>query len=148
MANPTPAAIAAIQARVSDWSPTDAEIAAALNAATEINATPQELVPKALTVEALMGVLSPEAVAHFYQHPSWGLMRDDVRAQNRVGVATWTAAAFAAGRIAQADHDAVAAELAAQVDDPDWSAMVSWAVLALGRPVDARDVAAARPQEV
>lgn len=144
MANPTPAAIAAIRGHVADWAPTDAEIAAALNTATEPNPVPQGTVPRYLLTADVLGLLSPASVGALFDSGNLPDMRDTIVAQDREGVVTWAAAALLAGKINQAEHDAVAAMAQETVPDPAWQAEVSWAVLTLGRAVDAADIAAAR----
>lgn len=144
--NPTPTAIAAIRARVSDWTPGDAELADVLNQATEPNPVPQGTVPREMSVARMMTECNIPVAEMQALIGSTLLMaiRGDVAAQDHDGVLTLAQCALIAGHISQATHDTVAAWVQGTDPDPDYRATLSWAEITLGRLVDTDDIAAAR----
>lgn len=145
--NPTPEAIEAIRDRVSDWTPLDAEIAAALNEATEANPEPQGSIPRQITIERLMAEcqVPPEEIAALVNSGLLMAIRDDAAAQDRGGLATLAQCALIAGLIEQSTYATVLAWLQGTDPEPDYQPLLSWAELNLGRSVDAGDLAASRP---
>jgi hypothetical protein len=144
MANITHAGAALIAAHVQDWSAMDAEITAALNAATEPNPAPQGTVPRTMRMAELMGLAGVGTRAALLNNPNLSAARADVIAQDHHGVGTWLMGYASAGIIPQDEAAAMLAYVQTPVPDPSWQAQVSWATLNLGRAVDAQDIAAAR----
>lgn len=149
MAHPSPAAVTAIRAHVSDWTPTDAQIVAALNTPAIANPTPQPSIPAPLTEDGLAGLLTDAtngSIARLVNYVNYGLVQADILAGNRARIGGWAGKLAVAGIITVGEATAIGAALAATVPDPAWPALISWAVANLGRPVDADDVATSRPQ--
>lgn len=127
-----------------DWSPTDAEIAAAMNDAPSV--APK--VPVTLSASQVLGRLAAESqarVAGWVQLPA---VLADIRGNDHGAVQNWTQLAFAGGVITEAERDAILAYTASEVDDPDWDTARSaaWNLCQLGRDVTAEDVAQAREE--
>jgi hypothetical protein len=144
--NPTPEAIAAIRAYVTDWRPSDATIAAALNTPDRPNPTPQGQVPKPMSTTDLLGKVGNAGKGKIYRGPAIVGIQADIRAGNRDAAKNWFGLAAAAGDVSAAENDALTAEIDATIPDPNWQPLVSWAQATLGRAVDADDIAAARPE--
>lgn len=161
--NPTPAAVAAIRAQVSDWTPTDAAIAATLNAAKVANPTPRPTVVVPFTAADALALLSPASVANVLALPGFDravrpLLDAPLKDQSTLtGLRRWAGAYLKAGRITRAEFDALAAPapvaatdaptglLNKNQPDPAWPKLIGWARAELGRDADADDVAKARP---
>lgn len=145
MANPTPAAIAAIRARVSDWTPGDQQIADALNVADQANPIPAPPIPKPMDSETLLGKISNVAKGKVYRQPAIVGLQNSIHSGDRKAVKSWFALALVGGDIGQAEYNDLVTEIDATIPDPRWPDKVSWAQINLGRPADAADIAAARP---
>lgn len=144
--NPSAEAVAAIRQHVADWTPTDADIAAALNApAIDNDPGTRPTVAKPISVSSLMGMVSSASRARIYDRPGVVAFRDDMTRGDRAAVANWFVMAHDAGDLSDAEYAALMAELQATQPDPAWPAKVSWAQVHIGRPVDAQDIAASRP---
>lgn len=143
--NPTPAAIDAIRARVSDWTPADAEIAAALNLRDTPNPAPAARVPRPLTTGGLLAKLAAPVRAKLANRPMLAQIVLDIRAQDRAAVMNWAQMLEDAGDFTAADKTAVWAECQATIPDPAHLPQLSWAELNLGRLADTDDIAKARP---
>jgi hypothetical protein len=146
MANPSPEAISAIRAEVSDWTSDDASIAASLDAPTIANPAPRPTVPVALTVSGVLGALSAESKAKLHTVAFVPAIRDAINAQDRAACGLWAQILMDGGVITPAEGQALMGLLSATQPDPSWPAEISWAESTLGRLVDPEDVAAARPQ--
>lgn len=145
MANPTPAAITAIRARVTDWSPADREIRDALNTRSMANPAAQLQVPKPMTVGALMGRLGQASRAKIGSRPGLSQCILDVRAGDRPAVKNWVQLFSDLADITVDEAGAIVAEVDATIGDPEWLPLLSWAEIELGRLVDTDDIVAARP---
>lgn len=167
MANPTPAAVAALKAQVptlpGGWSGSDIAIAAALNGTLVANPTPQPTVPKPFDASAVMIAVSPATLKALLGLPSFeATIRPLLEHPEPKDAATitalnrWAAGLSRAGMLSQAEFDALAAPAPGTTagapvgifnqtqPDPGWTAQVGWGVAMLGRPVDPADVAASR----
>jgi hypothetical protein len=145
VANPSPQAVAKIRARVSDWSPDDAAIAESLNRPSLPN-RPQ--VPVPLVEDTLADYLTDAAngsLVKLLNWPNYGRLADDIRSGDHAKVARWAPRLVVAGIITPGEAQALVGYINSTVPDPSWPAQISWAMAAIGRPVDASDVAAARP---
>jgi hypothetical protein len=142
--NPSPEAVAAIRARVADWSPTDAEVASALNAPTVDNPTPAATVPIPFLTRDLMGTLDQPALAKIMALPSLARLLEDIERGEPGRLDNWIALLTAGGAISQAQAGVISGVVHATGPDPSWPSLISWAQASLGRPVDVDDVAAAR----
>lgn len=88
-----------------DWAPLDdAAKVAALNAPSDV------LLP--LTESRLMGSLAKASRNNLVNWPVLPKLMDDIAAQNRAGVGMWAVALCDAGKILEAERDAVLASLA------------------------------------
>jgi hypothetical protein len=148
MAHPSPSALEALRARVTDWSATDEALVAALNAPDRPNPTPQGTVPAPLSESALLALLTDPtngSLVRLVEWPNFGLLKADIAAQNRAGVLLWAQALAAAGLIAPGEAGALSAYVQGTEPDPSWPAEVSWAEATLGRSVDGDDIREARP---
>lgn len=146
MANPSPEAISAIRAEVSDWTSDDASIAASLDAPTTANPALQAQVPRVLVAAEMISLLAPASLAKVYSRPAIVAFEQSIRGQDRASASNWIALAFVAGDVTQPERDALLAYVAGTVPDPTYRPSISWAESTLGRLVDSEDVAAARPQ--
>jgi hypothetical protein len=144
MANPSPAALSAIRGRVSDWSASDPEVAAALNAPDPAypNPGPRPDIPRPFGLADVVNAVDP--ARRMAIKPYLAVITPLVIAQDRGRILAGFDAAVAIGDAQQSDRDAVAAVLAGTTPDPAWRADLSWAEATLGRPADLADVAAAR----
>lgn len=89
-----------------DWAGLGVEsLVAALNAATTI--------PAPLRESVLLGGLGVTSIASLLNWPNLGLLKTDIAAGNRAGVALWLPQLVAAGKITQAEAAAVGGLLAA-----------------------------------
>lgn len=145
MANPTPEAIAAIQAKVSDWNTTDAAIVTALN--TEQIANPNTgLVLPPLSMMAMAQRISPETALRIINWPNLPLLKTEVDKGERAATMNWLGLLSYCGMVSQAEFSAVNAYFMTPITDPARPAQLPWSVVTLGRLVDAEDIAAARPE--
>lgn len=145
MANPTAAAIAAIRARVTDWTQSDAAILSALNAADQPNPMPQAQVRKPMSVSALFAKVSAASRAKLASRPGLPQAIMDIRSQDPSAVLNWVQLFVDTLDLTPAEAAALQAEINATIPDPKYRAQLSWAEINLGRPVDAADLTAARP---
>lgn len=136
--------VAGIRALVTDWTPSNDEIAAALNAMTVPNPVPQGKVPAPLTVASIIGLLSPAAVGALSRNPNTSTIRDDIRKQDREAVVTWATALTAAGDVTPDELAKVEAAVQTTIDDPAWQATIPTLSAILGRPATAADIAVVR----
>lgn len=143
---PSPIAVELIRGRVADWSVGEKAILDELNAATERNPAALLEMPKPMTVSNLLPLLTKEELTAVRQEPWLVSFIGDVKAQDREAVLQWAAVAEMTGLVSAATRDAVLNEVLATIPDPAYRANLSWAELALGRPVDADDLRAARPE--
>lgn len=146
MSSPSITALQRIRLRVTNWSPTDAQIVASLNAVDMANPIPRGNLPVRLTSTRLMQLLSPAGLERIRDYPHLPRILDAINAQNRTQLAEW-AALLAIGSepiLPPADVQAVQGILVATEPDPDWQALVSWSSINLGRLADVEDVARAR----
>ena len=93
----------------------------------------------------IFGLVASAHRARIAAVPSMTDLRDKIQANDRPACALYANLLLDAQAIDQGEHDAILAVLAATEPDPSYAPLVSWAILHLGRPVDAGDVAAARP---
>lgn len=145
MANPSPAAIALIREQVTDWSPDDATIVADLNAPSIANPTPQPTIAKPFAARDLMGVLDSAAKTKLLTLPSLARLLDDIEAGAIEPLENWAGMLATGSIITQEQAGSLMAVLHATETDPNWPEQISWAEAVIGRPVDADDIAAARP---
>ena len=164
MANPTPAAVDWIRSHVTDWTPTDQELADGLNGDMVPNPTPQPTVPTPFLARDCMSLLSSASVADILGIPSFDssirpLLNIINKSQEDISnLNDWAGALFKGGKLTQTEYDALAAPApgttaGAQVGlfnrtgpDPDWPATLPRPVVELGRTLDADDIQAARPE--
>jgi len=147
MANPTPAAVTWLRSQVTDWAPDDASLAAALNAELSANPAVCPQVPRPMDALSLIAHLSPESCAKLEGAQLITEVNRAIAAAERETVQRWVIYSGSRGHITPDEYAALLAELAEQVPDPEWSAEVPAPVVALGRTVDADDLAAARDAE-
>lgn len=148
VANPSPAAIAAIRSHVADWGPDDPAIADDLDTPSIANPVPQGTVPNPLYESALLSLLTDAvngSLVKLINWPNFGLLKADIEAQNRDGVLLWCQALTAAGILTQGECEAIATYVGGTQADPDYQSLLSWAQVHIGRPVDSEDIAASRP---
>jgi hypothetical protein len=151
MASPSPAAIAAIRAAVADWSADDATIAADLNARTVPNPDPEPPpVPAPVDEGALLTLIQsdPATVDRLNDYSHLDRVLDALEGGNRTSIGRWFVL-LTSGSAPVIGPDMAArvqAALGATAPDPSWTPDLPWATATLGRPVDADDVAAARPE--
>jgi hypothetical protein len=157
--NPTPAAITTIRTKVSalsgGWAGNadNALLATALNTEQVDNPVAQPTVPRVMYESELAAILSDPtkdsdptngSLAKLLNWTNFGLVKADIVANNLVGIALWATELELLGILTSAQKAAVQA-YTEPIPDPNWTAQVSWAQANLGRPVDAADIAAARP---
>lgn len=145
MSSPSPQAVAAIRSEVSDWSPSDATIAADLNTPTIANPTPRSTVPLPFTTSQVFAAVSGASLAKLNTIAFLPDIRDKIAANDRPACGLYAGLLMTGGVITQADYSAIMALFNATGPDPSWPPQISWALANLGRPVDALDVAASRP---
>jgi len=149
VANPSPAAIAAIQAHVTDWGPDDQAIADALNVPDQPNPAAQGVIDNPLYESALLSLLTDAtngSLVKLISWPNFGLLKTDIEAQNRDGVGLWCQALTAAGIITVGECGAIEAYIGGTQPDPSWPPQISWAQAVIGRDLDSNDIAASRPE--
>lgn len=112
----------------------------ALNAATVKNPVAQGNVPKPLSVIDIFGLLTDTEQGAVVGHPNAAPIIADVRMQDRQAVATWASGLAKGGTISSASLNGVMGYLNSTVPDPNWQAVVSPAMAALGRPATIADV--------
>jgi hypothetical protein len=145
MASPSPDAAAKIRSEVTDWTPSDAAIAAGLNRPSIANPTPQPVVPTPFTTSQVFGAVAPSSLAKLNSIAFLPDIRDKIAANDRPACGLYAGLLMAGGVITQPDYGAIMAIFNATGPDPAWPAQISWAVAHLGRPVDPSDIAASRP---
>jgi hypothetical protein len=146
--HPSPLAIASIRAKVTDWTPSDATIAASLNTPSIANPTPQGQIAAPVYESELLGTLTDQgngSLVKLINWPNFGLLKADIEIQNRAGIGLWCQALTLAGYITQGEASAIVTYLGSAVADPSYQTLLSWAQVNLGRPVDADDITASRP---
>ena len=145
--NPSPEAIAAIRAHVTDWTPDDATIASNLNAPSvpnPVQAAPT--VPKPYTFADVMSCLSSASIANVRSLPTSTALITAINARDTTSVLNWLSALQAGSPlITTSEAQAVQGVVTATEPDPTWAAQIGWAQANLGRPADAADIYAARP---
>lgn len=147
MASPSAAAVAWIKAQKPDFTQTDAAIAAALNAETAANPLPHPTVPSILDEAPIMALLTDPANNSIGKLMSWvnlPLLFADIAAQARARVVVWVKTLPLSGLITASESTAILSYLNTPVPDPSYQATVSAPVAAIGRPLDAEDIEAAR----
>lgn len=142
--NPSKEAITAIRQRVTDWTPADDAIAAALNAETIPNPQPQGTVPPTFNFEQVAACLSGAEILHIKEFMTTQRLLDDVDAQHNLNVARWAAISIMSGDISPASGQKVMALVTTPVPDPAWTATIPAPLGYIGRLVDSDDVASAR----
>lgn len=144
MANPSPAAIAWIEAHTSDWTPGNMVIANTLNGVLVANPVPVTQVPVPISTATLMSVLEDATIVKLNSYTLMGRVLDAINAQDRGALGLWAEMMFKGGTLSQADLTAVTETLSATENDPSWQAQIPQTIVELGRLLDADDVAAAR----
>lgn len=146
--NPTPQAIAKIQAYVAamsgGWSNSDAAILAAYNTPTIANPTPQATVLVPYTSSTLLGDLSAASAANVAAFPAIDQLYADIESNNTPRVAATVALLALGERITSAEATTINGVLTATQPDPTWQSQISQAQSDLGRVADEDDIAAAR----
>jgi hypothetical protein len=153
---PSPAAIAAIQAKVASlpggWSAyTDVQLAAdsgPLNTPSVANPNPQGAVPNPIGESALIPLLDDPnngSLAKLQNYVNLALVKADIDSGNRAGVLLWAQKLPLVGVITTGEAENITSYVNGTMPDPNWTAEISWAVANIFRPVDTSDVAAARP---
>jgi hypothetical protein len=145
MAHPTPAAIAAIRSRVTDWTPADSAIAAALNTPAIANPKPQGRVAKPFAATDLLPLLDRATLAGLLGVPVFATILDAINAGSITACNAWVATLALAGLISPAQASGLTSVINATQPDPAWPALASWASINLGRPADSADIAESRP---
>lgn len=143
--NPTSEAQQKIQDRVSDWTPSDQEIADALNSDLVDNPEAQDTVPKPYSMADIMGAISAQALAKVRSEGGITEIAQAVRANDDERVLMWAQSYLVTGDITQSEYDAVQAIVTDTQLDPDYDAQVPWPQVHLGRLVDADDIQKSRP---
>jgi len=144
MAEPTAAQIALIRARVTDWTPTDETITAALNTPAIANPAAQGTIPRRLVKMEVLGLIAPGHVAAVLNYPNLALVYAAFDAQDHASATSWAQALAMIGAIDNTDAAAVIGYINTPVPDPAWPAQISWAQANLGRAADTADVWTAR----
>ena len=149
--NPSPAAIAAIQAYGAalsgGWAgQTDAQVLTAANAATVDNPAQQGTVAKPYTYDDLLGAISSANVSKLVVLPALPAIVETINSGDLVACARWITTLVAGGVITTDEATAVSAVMTATEADPSYQSKISWAVANLGRPVDLVDIQQSRPQ--
>lgn len=147
MANPTPAAVTWLCAQVTDWALDDAALAMALNATLVENPVFCPQIPRPMDALSLIAHLSPESCAKLEGAQLITEVNRAISASERETVQRWVTYSVSRGHITTDEYGALMGELAELIPDPEWSAEIPVSVAALGRPVDADDLAAARAAE-
>jgi hypothetical protein len=162
--NPSPAAIAAIQAKVTDWTATDNAIAVLLDTPSIVNPATQATVAAPVAPSTVLNLVSSGSLAKILSLPSFDatilplLNQPDPKPSASFSTLNlWAAGLFKGGYLTQSEFDALAAPTSGTTPstpaglfnqtqlDPSYQPQISWAQATLGRPVDAADIAAARP---
>ena len=144
MANPSPAAITAIQGKVTDWTQSNAALATAINASLVANPTPQPTIPKPLTIPELLGEVGAADAGKLAENPNLPTVLADITSQDRTSTGEWIGPLEADSELTTAEGAAIMGDLQATEPDPSWQAQLPWPLVNLGRLIDADDVAAAR----
>ncbi len=154
MANPSPSVITALDAKVptlpGGWTGnTDAAIAVLLNTPSVVNPSPQATIPKPYTVASVLSLITTSA-ANLKADPFLAVLtdvRDRIQAADTAGVVLYGQLLLGWGVITQVEHDLILSAVTATQPDPNYQAEISWAMATINRPIDAADVAAARPTQ-
>lgn len=147
--NPTPAALAWIDTYAAGlaggWASNgNAAILAAANAATVANPVPQPTVPAGYTPQSLLSLLSATSAANVESFAGLQGLFDAINAANGPGILAALALLQASGKVQSSEVTAIEGAIAATVPSPSWPSKVGAAQAALGRPLDAADLAIAR----
>lgn len=142
--NPTPQEIELIRDHVIDWTPSDADIATALNNDIVLNPSPAPLVPVVLEKLAALAVVKDANKPKVANFPNLSICYDAFDAQDHASAVKSVYLLRAAGAIDSEDAAAAIAYITTPVPDPAWQATVPAPVVWLGRELDAGDVHAAR----
>jgi hypothetical protein len=145
--HPSSAAVAAIRAKVADWIPDDATIAAGLNARDADNPRPAAMIPAPITFAGVFVLLAGGLSLGRIRDLSTGAdLIAKVHAGDRAGIANWLPALRADPEVITAEQaQAVMALLQSTVADPSWPPLLSWAEIHIGRSLDPSDISEARP---
>lgn len=143
--HPSPDAIKAIRAKVSDWKPDNATIADSLNTPSIANpVTVAAQIPRPFTASEVLGSLLPETLPKLLAVAFLPDIRDKIQANDPVACNLYATLLYGGGVITEAERDSILAIVSATHSDPTWQPLVPWSVVTLGREVDAEDVAESR----
>jgi hypothetical protein len=146
--NPSPQTIAAIQAKVTDWTPDDAAILASLKGEMVANPAAQGQTLKPVSESAFMSLLTDQVNGSVVKLLNWvnfAQLKADIESSNRTGIGLWCQVLPAVGLITADEAAAITADLSATQADPSWQAQLSWPLINIGRELDIEDIAASRP---
>lgn len=143
--HPSLAAVAAIRAKVTDWTPSSPAIAAALNAPSTANPAGQSTVPRPFTVAALSATLDATAMTALLACPAFPTILSAINSGDVAATNLWATTLHTSGKFTDQQYSDIAAIVNATQADPTYQAQISWAMATLGRPVDAADIEEARP---
>lgn len=144
MANPTPAVVAWIREQVSDWGDEDAAIAAALNNVLIENTEPAPEVLPVLSAMVLFQRVSAQSRAKLGNYVNLPAVRHEILTGQRDPLCNWIQVLAASGIVTPEEAADNIAFLTTPTPDPDHPETIPQTVAALGREVDAQDVAVAR----
>lgn len=135
-----------IRQHVDDWTPSDAEITATLNAATVPNPVPQQDVPRRLVKMEVLALLSDASKVKVLNYPNLDLVYRSFDAQDHASCSSWIQALYVVGAITAQEAGAALAHVGGTVPDPDYQENIPAPLLWFGRMVTAEDVYNARPE--
>lgn len=131
---------------IPDWRPSDAELAARLNAERVPNPEPQATILVPLDALALSALVSNESLTKLETAGLIIPINAAIGAQERETLGRWVQYAAYRQHLTAEEAGALLAKIAETVPDPSWQKELSWAVLTFGREVTAEDVGAVRAQ--
>lgn len=144
--NPSPAAIQWICEQSPDWQQSDAALADALNGVLVPNPAPAPLVPVHTTAVTLLPLLSQESLGKLEAANLLTTINAAIGFGRMWEVGNWVQYGVFRGHISPEEAEALAQALALTHPDPSHPAQVPQTLLAIGRLLDADDLAAARQE--
>lgn len=134
----------AIAAKITDWEPTNGQIAYLLNHEMHPNPTPCPNVQRTVYSMELMSLVNMSRVPALVSHPRFADVRHDIKTQDIPALLEWPTVFYVLGMITAVEKQALEAYIATPIPDPNYQEEISWSLLTFGREIDEEDVAAAR----
>ena len=135
-----------INAYAGDWSQSDADILALIEADVVPNPEPQTQVRKTIYSLELLMLLGDESKVKVADYPNLGLVKAAINEQNHNAMIEWVYVLYSAQRITYSEMNACIAHIQGTIPDPAYRAQIPALEIEIGRAVELADVWMARKE--